>query len=98
MRFSLVSIASVFILHSKASSFTVGPSNSVARNKALQLGMSSSVTTSTGNVGAVGSKLTDMELALEALGKFFDKTDDMKITPTSGGVNNIVQYITLPSG
>jgi len=98
MRFALVSIASIIVLHSKASSFTVGPSNSLVRNKAIQLGMSSTVTPSTGNVGAVGSKLTDMELALEALGKFFDKTDDVQITPTSGGVNNIVQYITLPSG
>ena len=98
MRFSLVSIASIVVLHSKASSFTVGSSKSVARNKAVQLGMSSTVTTATGNVGAVGSKLTDMELALEALGKFFDGTDGMQITPTSGGVNNIVQYITLPSG
>jgi len=59
---------------------------------------STTATTSTGNVGAVGSKLTDMELAVEALGKFFDKTDDLQITPTTGGVNNIVQYITLPSG
>lgn len=98
MRFALVSIASIIVLHSKASSFTVGPSNSLVRDKAIQLGMSSTVTPSTGNVGAVGSKLTDMELALEALGKFFDKTDDVQITPTSGGVNNIVQYITLPSG
>jgi homoserine kinase type II len=50
-------------------------------------------------IGAVGSKLTDMELAKEALGKFLDySTDGLEITPTSGGVNNIVQYVTLPSG
>jgi hypothetical protein len=98
MRFSIVSITSLLLLHSKANSFTVSSSNSIARNKAFSLGMSSTVTTATGNVGAVGSKLTDMELALEALGKFFDNTDGLQVTPTSGGVNNIVQYITLPSG
>lgn len=52
-------------------------------------------------IGAVGSKLTDMELAREALSKFFD--DDgylakIRLTPTTGGVNNIVQYVTLPNG
>jgi homoserine kinase type II len=38
-------------------------------------------------------------LAKEALGKFLDYSmDGLEITPTSGGVNNIVQYVTLPSG
>jgi homoserine kinase type II len=55
--------------------------------------------TSSNKIGAIGSKLTDMELAKEALSNFLDySTDDLEITPTSGGVNNIVQYITLPSG
>jgi homoserine kinase type II len=69
------------------------------------MGFSATQTTATetdetsNNIGAIGSKLTDMELAKEALGKFLDySTGDLEITPTSGGVNNIVQYVTLPSG
>jgi len=52
------------------------------------------------NIGAVGSKLTDMELAKEALSKYFDDSlvDQLQLSPTSGGVNNIVQYVTLPNG
>ena len=49
-------------------------------------------------IGAVGSKLTDNDLAMEALSKFLDSTEGISIEATSGGVNNIVQYITLPSG
>lgn len=50
------------------------------------------------SIGAIGSTLTDKELAWEALRMFVDETDVMDIQPTSGGVNNIVQYITLNSG
>jgi homoserine kinase type II len=52
------------------------------------------------SIGAVGSTLTSMELAREALSKFFDDSvvGAMELTPTTGGVNNIVQYVTLPSG
>lgn len=42
-----------------------------------------------------------MELAREALSKFFDDDQyiaEIKLTPTTGGVNNIVQYVTLPNG
>lgn len=49
-------------------------------------------------IGAVGSKLTDTDLAMEALSKFLDSTEGISIEATSGGVNNIVQYISLPSG
>ena len=57
-------------------------------------------TSSTSTIGAVGSKLTDMELAKEALSKFFDDdiVSDIKLTPSTGGVNNIVQFVTLPNG
>jgi len=55
-------------------------------------------TSASATIGAVGSKLTDMQLAKEALSKFLDNTEDLELTPTSGGVNNIVQYVTLPSG
>jgi len=52
------------------------------------------------NIGAVGSKLTDVELAKEALSKYFDTdlVDQLELSPTTGGVNNIVQYVTLPNG
>lgn len=45
---------------------------------------------------SVGSTLTDVELAYEAVGKFIDAP--FELTPTSGGVNNVVQYVTLPNG
>jgi len=53
---------------------------------------------SSSTIGAVGSKLTDSDLAMEALSKFLDSTEGITMEATSGGVNNIVQYITLPSG
>lgn len=46
----------------------------------------------------VGSKLNDMDIAKEALTKFYDDIEGIELEPTSGGVNNIVQYVTLPSG
>jgi Ser/Thr protein kinase RdoA (MazF antagonist) len=60
-----------------------------------------STETNTNNaIGAIGSKLTDMELAKEALSRFLDEETckQVTMTSTSGGVNNIVQYVTLPSG
>jgi homoserine kinase type II len=70
-----------------------------------KMGMSATETTSvetdetSNNIGAIGSKLTDMELAKEALSMFLNySADGLEIIPTSGGVNNIVQYVTLPSG
>eukprot|EP00977_Amphora_coffeiformis_P006128 scaffold1325_cov138-Amphora_coffeaeformis.AAC.6 len=56
------------------------------------------VVETTNSIGAVGSKLTDVELAKEALGKFFVDIADIQLKPTTGGVNNIVQYVTLPNG
>jgi len=50
------------------------------------------------SIGAIGSTLTDKELAWEAIRKFVDETDVISMEPTKGGVNNIVQYITLKSG
>eukprot|EP00557_Chaetoceros_sp_GSL56_P009736 CAMPEP_0176478626 /NCGR_PEP_ID=MMETSP0200_2-20121128/1285_1 /TAXON_ID=947934 /ORGANISM="Chaetoceros sp., Strain GSL56" /LENGTH=401 /DNA_ID=CAMNT_0017874573 /DNA_START=203 /DNA_END=1408 /DNA_ORIENTATION=- len=60
-------------------------------------------TTATGTsnaIGAIGSKLTDMDLAKEALSRFLDEETckGVTMTSTTGGVNNIVQYVTLPSG
>jgi len=49
-------------------------------------------------VGAIGSKLTDNALATEAVSKFYKNAAEVKITPTSGGVNNVVQYLTFPDG
>lgn len=45
---------------------------------------------------SVGSSLTDLSLAYEAVGKFFTEKPDL--APTSGGVNNVGQYVTLPNG
>jgi Ser/Thr protein kinase RdoA (MazF antagonist) len=64
---------------------------------------SSSTTTANTNtnnnkVGAIGSKLTDLELAKEALSKYFDDVDNIRLTQTTGGVNNVVQYVDLPNG
>jgi homoserine kinase type II len=50
------------------------------------------------SIGAIGSTLTDTSPAMEALSKFLESTDGITMEKTSGGVNNIVQYIILPSG
>ncbi|KAG2434962.1 hypothetical protein HYH02_012158 [Chlamydomonas schloesseri] len=34
----------------------------------------------------------------EALAKFFDNPASLKVTPTTGGVNNVVQYVETPAG
>mmetsp|Transcript_18166 Transcript_18166/g.25853 ORF Transcript_18166/g.25853 Transcript_18166/m.25853 type:complete len:415 (-) Transcript_18166:57-1301(-) len=49
-------------------------------------------------IGAVGSTLTDKDLAMEALALFLEKNNVTNMTPTTGGVNNIVQYVDLASG
>lgn len=53
-------------------------------------------------IGAVGSTLTNSDLALEALAKFLrpSEIEEAEIVPTQGGVNNIVQYVSYktPSG
>lgn len=41
---------------------------------------------------------TAMELRYEALNHFFEDTTGMVISPTSGGVNNICDYVLTPSG
>lgn len=95
MRFSLVLFLAV-----QATAFTIqrypySPKNTVS------LTMSTAADSeTTNNIGAVGSKLTDVELAKEALGNYFDVNvvDQLELSPTSGGVNNIVQYVTLPNG
>lgn len=58
----------------------------------------STASTNTNNVGGIGSKLTDMELAKEALSFFYDDIANIQLEPTTGGVNNIVQYVHLPNG
>jgi Ser/Thr protein kinase RdoA (MazF antagonist) len=58
-------------------------------------------TVETENVkGAVGSKLTNTDLAIEAIGKFFPDEDaaSVDMVATTGGVNNIVQYLTFKDG
>lgn len=37
----------------------------------------------------IGSTLTDMQLAFEAVGKFFDRIEGVQFEQTSGGVNNV---------
>lgn len=58
----------------------------------------SAETNASKSIGAIGSTLTDKELAWEAIRKFVDETEVIAMEPTKGGVNNIVQYITLKSG
>jgi hypothetical protein len=83
-----------------ASAFSIQPTTPSAN--LVQMSMrATSTEDAMGNgssIGAVGSKLTDMDLAMEALGKFFESAEEIQLTPTTGGVNNIVQYVTLPSG
>jgi homoserine kinase type II len=52
------------------------------------------------DIGAVGSKLTNVELAKEALALWVnaDEIEQVKMEATEGGVNNIVQYVELPGG
>ena len=65
----------------------------------LKMSTTTTSASSTSNtIGGVGSKLTDIDLAKEALSKFYDDIDGIHLEPTSGGVNNIVQYIHLPNG
>lgn len=45
-----------------------------------------------------GQHTTTEELRREALGYFFSNADSLKCTPTSGGVNNVVQYVDTPEG
>jgi hypothetical protein len=40
----------------------------------------------------------DNALAYEALRKFIPNADKAIFRPTSGGVNNVVQYVDTPSG
>lgn len=44
---------------------------------------------------SVGSTLTDVAIAEEAVKAFVE--GPFELTPTSGGVNNVVQYVTLPN-
>ena len=50
------------------------------------------------DIGAVGSKLTNVDLAKEALALWTDDVDKVEMEPTKGGVNNIVQYVKMPTG
>jgi homoserine kinase type II len=83
-------ITTLLLLLAHTQAFTVAASTS--NDFLTKMGVS------TANIGAVGSKLTDMDLAYEALSKFLDSTEDVTLEPTKGGVNNIVQYVNLPSG
>jgi len=68
-----------------------------------QYRLKSTATDEETKIGAVGSKLTDKELAIEALGFWVDSPEVIqdivsKMEPSKGGVNNIVQYVTTPEG
>lgn len=96
------------MLNSKSMITTTCTSSSSSSTAMLSMSSETSTTASSStptnhnnaSIGAIGSKLTDMELAKEALSRFLDEETCKGITMTSttGGVNNIVQYITLPSG
>mmetsp|Transcript_15709 Transcript_15709/g.21623 ORF Transcript_15709/g.21623 Transcript_15709/m.21623 type:complete len:399 (+) Transcript_15709:82-1278(+) len=78
--------------------FKSSPSGLVSSGLGVSKKMSGLVLNSD-SIGAVGSKLTNKELAFEGLAKFVDddpSTVDM--VPTTGGVNNICQFVTLPNG
>jgi homoserine kinase type II len=91
------------VLHPLSPSI-VASSTSFLSSKSHKPAMTMTITTTTlfssssATIGAIGSTLTDSNLAMEALSKFLDTTDGITMEKTSGGVNNIVQYITLPSG
>ena len=62
------------------------------------LSLSMSSVPSSGAALAVGSKLSNMDLAREAIRAFFPNAEAVSMTPTSGGVNNVVQFLDLPNG
>ena len=95
MRFSVVGL--LLLAASQTAAFS---SPSIPKSNSMVLKSTTTETEATASIGAVGSKLTNVELAKEALSKFFDPevVDKIELTPTTGGVNNIVQYVTLPSG
>ena len=89
----------------KAAAFSVVVSkNSRISSSSALVGRMSTITdedeATTATIGAVGSRLTNVELAKEALSKFWDAdtANAAELSPTTGGVNNIVQYVTLPNG
>jgi homoserine kinase type II len=99
MRLSFALLTAALAFEGSASAFSIQPTK--PSTNLVQMGMSTTAEEATGggsSIGAVGSKLTEMDLAMEALGNFFDTTEGIQLTPTTGGVNNIVQYVTLPSG
>ena len=99
MSLSFAMLTAALAFHGSASAFSIQPTK--PSTTPVQMGMSTTTEDATGggsSIGAVGSKLTDTDLAVEALGKFFDTTEGVQLTPTTGGVKNIVQYVTLPSG
>lgn len=95
MRCSVVGL--LLLAASQTAAFS---SPSIPKSNSMVLKSTTTETEATATIGAVGSKLTNVELAKEALSKFFDPevVDKIELTPTTGGVNNIVQYVTLPSG
>lgn len=72
-------------------------SSSKRGSATTRLFMSSSAPTASSSKLSVGSTLTNTDLALEAVRAFFPDAGSVKITPTSGGVNNVVQYLEIPS-
>lgn len=60
------------------------------------LSMSSAAGAPSGAKLSIGSTLTNTDLALEAVRAFYPDASSIKITPTQGGVNNVVQYLEIP--
>eukprot|EP00667_Euglena_gracilis_P010721 EG_transcript_10926 len=49
-------------------------------------------------VPKTGHHTAEEELVREAVAHFFEDPDRVVVTPTTGGVNNVVQYLTTPDG
>ena len=65
--------------------------NLLNHRKAARIGTKTMSTTE--DIGAVGSKLTNIDLAKEALSLWVENVDKVDMEATKGGVNNIVQYV-----
>ena len=94
MKFALL----LLVLVSASVAFRFAPT-SMSRSRSLG-GTQKMQMSTTEDIGAVGSKLTNLDLAKEAIALWVEEgeVEKVEMEPTSGGVNNIVQYLTLPNG
>jgi len=56
------------------------------------------VTTTGAPTPKTGHHIAEQDLVQEALAHFFSDPAAITVTPTTGGVNNVVQYVTTPQG